>query len=70
MTVCIKTMSSPSAPKIQWWSFIATEEPVSDSESEDDEWPDPMPSGRETREYQAFCQRMAVATMQGVGKER
>ena len=57
-------MSSASAPQIHWWSFIATEEPVSDSESEDEEWPDPRPSKRESKEYQAFCQRMAVATRQ------
>ena len=57
-------MSSASAPQIHWWSFIATEEPVSDSESEDEEWPDPRPSERESREYLAFCQRMSVATRQ------
>ena len=53
-------MSSGPTPKIHWWSFIATEEPISDSESED-EWPDSRPSERESLEYQAFCQRMSAA---------
>ena len=57
-------MSFASAPKIHWWSAIATEEPVSDSESDDEEWPDPGPSERESREYLAFCQRMSVAPSQ------
>ena len=64
MTVCIKNMSSETTPQIHWWSFIATEEPVSDSESEDEEWLNSRPGERENREYQAFCQRMAAATKQ------
>jgi hypothetical protein len=64
MTVCIKNMSSETTPQIHWWSFIATEEPISDSESEDEAWPDSRPSEREHREYQEFCQRMSAATRQ------
>jgi hypothetical protein len=63
MVTVIKHMSSETTPQIHWWSAIATEEPESsDSESEDEEWPDPRPSERESRKYQAFCQRMAAAT--------
>ena len=33
-------------------------------------FPDPRPSERENREYQAFCQRMAVATRQDASVEQ
>ena len=58
-------MSSKTTPQIYWWSAIATEEPdSSDSESEDEVFPDPRPSELESREYLAFCQRMSVVPSQ------
>eukprot|EP01043_Picozoa_sp_COSAG02_P113751 COSAG02_NODE_50007_length_323_cov_0.901786_1_plen_70_part_10 len=65
MATVLKHMSSTSASQIHWWSAIAIEEPdSSDSESEDEVWPDSRPSERESREYRAFCQRMAAGTRQ------